>query len=164
MFTGTSGFYQAGEGGGPTGKGDLEASALPSSVMAVAEAKTFASRSAPGTDWISRNFSNDKIARILGYDGLSTMARSRSDAGAAIFAYNKRGPIHNVTSGRDPLLARFRHFVPGYISFSPSGTKPALSYVDAHARLRGSFPLVRVPRRRTKNFVATSFGERLCAS
>src|SRR5271166_5384778 len=38
------------------------------------------------------------------------------------------------------------------------------SYVDAHARLRGSFPLVRVPRRRTKNFVATSFGERLCAS
>ena len=38
VFTGTSGFYQAGEGGGPTGKGDLEASALPSSVMAVAEA------------------------------------------------------------------------------------------------------------------------------
>ena len=29
VFTGTSGFYQAGEGGGPNGKGDLEASALP---------------------------------------------------------------------------------------------------------------------------------------
>ena len=56
VFTGTNGFYQAGVGGGPNGKGDLEASALPSSVMAVAEAKTFASRSAPGTDWISRNF------------------------------------------------------------------------------------------------------------
>ena len=38
MFTGTNGFFQAGRGGGPTGKGDLEASALPSSVMAVAEA------------------------------------------------------------------------------------------------------------------------------
>jgi hypothetical protein len=38
VFTGTNGFYQAGGGGGPTGKGDLEASALPSSVMAVAEA------------------------------------------------------------------------------------------------------------------------------
>jgi hypothetical protein len=37
-FTGTNGFYQAGVGGGPNGKGDLEASALPSSVMAVAEA------------------------------------------------------------------------------------------------------------------------------
>ena len=38
LFTGTNGFYQAGEGGGFNGKGDLEASALPSSVMAVAEA------------------------------------------------------------------------------------------------------------------------------
>jgi hypothetical protein len=38
VFTGTNGFYQAGVGGGPNGKGDLEASALPSSVMAVAEA------------------------------------------------------------------------------------------------------------------------------
>lgn len=38
VFTGTNGFYQAGVGGGPYGKGDLEASALPSSVMAVAEA------------------------------------------------------------------------------------------------------------------------------
>jgi hypothetical protein len=38
VFTGTNGFYQAGVGGGPSGKGDLEASALPSSVMAVAEA------------------------------------------------------------------------------------------------------------------------------
>jgi hypothetical protein len=38
VFTGTNGFYQAGVGGGPDGKGDLEASALPSSVMAVAEA------------------------------------------------------------------------------------------------------------------------------
>ena len=37
-FTGTNGFYQAGVGGGPKGKGDLEAAALPSSVMAVAEA------------------------------------------------------------------------------------------------------------------------------
>ncbi|MBV9129169.1 MAG: hypothetical protein JO298_02145 [Verrucomicrobia bacterium] len=37
-FTGTNGLYQAGRGGGPFGKGDLEASALPSSVMAVAEA------------------------------------------------------------------------------------------------------------------------------
>ena len=38
VFTGTNGFYQAGVGGGFNGKGDLEASALPSSVMAVAEA------------------------------------------------------------------------------------------------------------------------------
>jgi hypothetical protein len=38
VFTGTNGFYQAGAGGGFNGKGDLEASALPSSVMAVAEA------------------------------------------------------------------------------------------------------------------------------
>jgi hypothetical protein len=38
VFTGINGFYQAGIGGGPSGKGDLEASALPSSVMAVAEA------------------------------------------------------------------------------------------------------------------------------
>jgi len=46
----------------------------------------------------------------------------------------------------------------------PLGQNQRVSYVDAHARLRGSFPLVRVPRRRTKNFVATIFGERLCAS
>ena len=38
VFTGTNGFYQAGIGGRFNGKGDLEASALPSSVMAVAEA------------------------------------------------------------------------------------------------------------------------------
>jgi len=38
VFTGTNGFYQAGVGGRFNGKGDLEASALPSSVMAVAEA------------------------------------------------------------------------------------------------------------------------------
>jgi hypothetical protein len=38
VFTGANGFYQAGVGGGPNGKGDLEAAALPSSVMAVAEA------------------------------------------------------------------------------------------------------------------------------
>ena len=38
VFTGTNGFYQAGVGGRFNGKGDLEASALPRSVMAVAEA------------------------------------------------------------------------------------------------------------------------------
>jgi hypothetical protein len=38
IFTDINGFYQAGVGGGSTGKGDLEASALPSSVMAIAEA------------------------------------------------------------------------------------------------------------------------------
>lgn len=38
VFTGTNGLYQAGEGGGSDGKGDLEASALPSAVLAVAEA------------------------------------------------------------------------------------------------------------------------------
>lgn len=36
-FTGATGFYQAGAGGGSTGTGDLEASALNTSVMAVAE-------------------------------------------------------------------------------------------------------------------------------
>jgi hypothetical protein len=38
VFTGANGLYQAGEGGGSDGKGDLEASALPSAVLAVAEA------------------------------------------------------------------------------------------------------------------------------
>jgi pyruvate/2-oxoglutarate dehydrogenase complex dihydrolipoamide dehydrogenase (E3) component len=36
-----------------------------------------------------------------------------------------------------------------------------VSYVDAHVATAG---LVRVPRKRTENFVATIFGERLCAS
>ena len=56
-----------------------------------------------------------------------------------------------VASIQDSNLARFQalrtwlHFIQ-----SLWDKNQRVSYVDAHARLRGSFPLVRVPQRRTK--------------